>query len=157
MNDHAVSFFVEGEKPRTKGSTDSFFDKRTKKLRTVSSNKRGKAWERVIATEAIAAGVRLIEGPVEMEMVFYFARPQCHYDPRGTLLHDAPRWPITQNLGDIDKLERACLDALTRVAYANDSQVVRVNKKEKRWARADAHESAGAYISVGPIDPPVTP
>jgi len=53
--------------------------------------------------------------------VFQFVRPKSHYTAKGALRDAAPR-----HVGkpDIDKLCRAVLDALTGIAYADDSQVV---------------------------------
>lgn len=56
--------------------------------------------------------------------------------PKRTKL-DSPR-------PDLDKLVRSCLDAMTGVIYADDSQVVRVTAS-KRWADA---EGPGARVIV---------
>ena len=60
-------------------------------------------------------------GPVAVELLFRFVRPASHYTAKGALRDAAPR-----HVGkpDIDKLCRAVLDALTGIAYADDSQVV---------------------------------
>jgi len=58
-------------------------------------------------------------GPIKIGITFYFLPPK---KPRHKV------FPITRRVGDIDKLERAVLDALTNVVYIDDSQVVKVEK-----------------------------
>lgn len=76
---------------------------------------------------------RRFVGGVGVTLIFTFERPKKHYRT-GKFSHllrdDAPE-RHTQ-YPDIDKLERAVLDALTGVAYADDAQVDRVGK-QKRW------------------------
>ncbi len=55
---------------------------------------------------------------------FYFARPKSHYNAKGILFKNAPREPTGRNIGDIEKLARSVSDALTGVAYDDDSQVI---------------------------------
>lgn len=62
-----------------------------------------------------------------MDLEFYFARPRGHYKCDGTLKEDAPRYPIRTSVGDTDKLVRGVGDSLTGKAFADDSQVVRIN------------------------------
>jgi crossover junction endodeoxyribonuclease RusA len=59
---------------------------------------------------------------------FLFTRPKSHLRKDGTPRDSAPRLPITRSTRDIDKLERAVLDALTGVVFVDDAQVVSVNK-----------------------------
>ena len=56
---------------------------------------------------------------------FVFGRPKSHLRKSG-LAADAPQWPRK----DIDNLEKAVLDALNKVAWNDDSQVVRVVKSK---------------------------
>ncbi|MCR4339570.1 MAG: RusA family crossover junction endodeoxyribonuclease [Gemmatimonadaceae bacterium] len=61
-------------------------------------------------------------------------RPAGHYGTgrnAGTVRPCAPEWPTTKP--DADKLTRALLDALTGVAYVDDSQVVHLGIR-KEWA-----------------------
>jgi len=50
--------------------------------------------------------------------------------------------PVTRGAGDLDKLSRAVLDALTGIAYVDDSQVVDLRAR-KRYAI-----DAGAMVTV---------
>jgi len=63
------------------------------------------------------------DGPVKVELNFYLPRPKGHYGKKG-LLPSAPGRPSVKP--DIDKLVRACLDAMTGLTFRDDSQVVTV-------------------------------
>ena len=82
--------------------------------------------QRELKGRKFAAGVRAT-------MVFMFERPKSHYriGKFSHLLKDSAPDDHTQ-YPDIDKLERAILDALTGVAYSDDAQVCAVGKS-KRW------------------------
>jgi Holliday junction resolvase RusA-like endonuclease len=75
--------------------------------------------------------------PVAMVLEFRIDRPQSHYlpanrsRPERALRLDAPTWHTSPP--DVDKLERAVLDALTHKAYDDDAQVARV-RKHKLWS-----------------------
>jgi crossover junction endodeoxyribonuclease RusA len=68
-------------------------------------------------------------GPVCVEVVFHFKRPASHYRGKsGELREGVPtRFAHGVQRGDLDKLLRAVLDALTGVAFADDRQVVDIH------------------------------
>lgn len=78
---------------------------------------------------------------VRVEATFYYVRPK----------RDGQHGPITKGQGDIDKLVRGLLDALTKAGvYADDRQVVQVIG-HKRWApeaSIDSEPEAGVYVEV---------
>jgi len=102
------------------GSKKAF---RTKggRIALVESSPNVKPYRASVASAAYAAGAKVLHGPIFITVVFQFVRPKSHYTAKGALRDAAPR-----NVGkpDIDKLCRAVLDALTGIAYADDSQVV---------------------------------
>jgi hypothetical protein len=65
-------------------------------------------------------------GPVALRAEFRLPKPAS-----------APKrlrtWPIKARSGDVDKLARACLDALTGVLFADDAQVISL-MVTKDWA-----------------------
>lgn len=143
----SVGFFAAG-RPRTKGSTRTFKHPSTGALVTTGMNPHSKAWQGVVACAAADAGVQLAPSGagVEVTFTFVFERPKSHRTSKGALTKGAPVHCTTHNLGDLDKLERCGLDALTGVAYVDDSQVVRA-VSEKRW-RGEGDPCEGAYVTV---------
>lgn len=75
-------------------------------------------------------------GPVTIRCVFEFARPKTHY-LRDQVRDTAPEHCYPAKRGDIDKLLRSTLDALTGVWFVDDAQVVGV-AAAVRWASYDA-------------------
>ncbi len=83
-------------------------------------------------------------------LAFKFTRPKNHYGTgkNSELLKPTaePR-PITRSQGDIDKLTRAVLDALTDAKVLTDDSIVTALQSTKQWAR-DGTE--GVHITVTP-------
>jgi Holliday junction resolvase RusA-like endonuclease len=136
-----VVFFAAGI-PQTKGSTRSFAHKG--RIITKHANPKTSAWQGVVAHAAHAAGVRPADGGVALSvsLTFFLPRPRSHYGSgknAAVLKATAPRFPTGKP--DVDKLERACLDALTGVGYVDDSQVVETHPA-KRYV-VDGHDVAG--------------
>lgn len=77
-----------------------------------------------------------LTGPVTVLLEFVFQPPRVALSRRG---------PHAQR-PDLDKLTRACLDALTGIAYRDDSQVA-VIVARKRWGL-----EPGVSVTVGPWD-----
>ena len=82
-------------------------------------------------------GLAPLTGPVRVQLTFRLPRPASHYLPANSrrptrvLRLDAPEWHT--GAPDVDKLERACLDALIGVCYRDDGQVAKVSAA-KVWA-----------------------
>jgi crossover junction endodeoxyribonuclease RusA len=68
-----------------------------------------------------------VDGPVRVLLTFRLRRPKGHWNKTG-LSPKAPLYPAVKP--DVDKLERAVLDALTGVAFADDAQVCEVIKNK---------------------------
>jgi crossover junction endodeoxyribonuclease RusA len=115
----------------------------------VESSKAVKPWRQDVKHAALAC---LPPGwdtttPVSISVVFRFKRPQGQIGKRG-LKPSAPIHCTSARAGDIDKLQRSTLDALTGVAFDDDRQVVTVNAS-KRYCLGD--EPQGALITVTPL------
>jgi Holliday junction resolvase RusA-like endonuclease len=85
-----------------------------------------------------AAGKRFEKpttGPVKVEITALFRRPASHLTARGELRKGATGYP-GRNLGDVDNLAKGALDALTGIAWLDDSQVVDL-RVSKHWANTD--------------------
>ena len=142
-----VTFFAHGT-PRPQGSMRSFKHPKTGAIVTTSQIKGLKPWRKTVAqVAAVALGGRWIYNGVSMTLVFSFERPKAHYRT-GRYSHllrdDAPE--RHQQDPDIDKLERAILDALTGVAFKDDNEVDTVGK-QKRWCPRGSGEE-GAIITL---------
>ena len=103
------------------------------------------AWLRAIQTAA--KDVEVIPGPVWVAITFRMPRPAGHYTKRGELRESAPMHPVVAP--DIDKLARLALDALTGLAFTDDSRVVwlRVGKQYAVPGRAGASITVGAWCA----------
>ena len=71
--------------------------------------------------------------PMQLDLTFWFARPASHYGTKNGITYlkaNAPAQPVSARLGDIDKLSRAVLDALSGVAYLDDRQVIQLEARK---------------------------
>ena len=119
--------------PRPKGSWTPVYTKKGIKLRPAS--KKGAQWFKYLNEELkrLWPTDQVVEGPVVLELLFKLPRlksvdrahPMGHYE------------------GDGDKLERAVLDALTGVAYVDDSQVVACS-----WRKRYTEGEPGVHIKM---------
>lgn len=139
MTPGLVKFICAGH-PITQGSKRAFV--RNGHATLVETNgDRLRLWRHVIATTAQTATTDgPIEGPVQVHLWFRLDRPASAPKTKRT-------WPTKARSGDVDKLARAALDALTGVAFADDAQVVRL-VVEKDWADA---RGPGLEVVVMPV------
>ena len=132
-------FTVHGS-PTTQGS------KKVIPLRTggfsmvEATGDRLKAWRHAINDEArkSRADKPMLTGPVHVTIDFGMVKPNAAPKRKRT-------WPIGKRSGDIDKLARAALDAMTNVLYEDDAQVVEL------YVRKD-YGDPGACIVVRAIE-----
>ena len=117
-----ITFTVYGT-PKPQGSTRAFIPKGWKRAIITTDNKQLKPWRQQITGTAIALGMIPIEGGVAMTLRFYFKRPKSVAKTRLR--------PTVKP--DLDKLVRGCLDALTGIAYKDDSQVVQFTEISKHY------------------------
>ena len=111
-----------------------------------------KGFRDAVRTDAVDAkpeGFTPFEGPLNVVLAFALPKPKvAERGPR--------RWPTSKNAGDVDKLTRAVLDALTDAAvFGDDGQVVRLvvekdypNTPESAW-----QASPGVRVLVEPHTP----
>ena len=105
------------------------------------SAKRGQPWRLQVAQAAGEAmnGDELLDGALELSVIFTVPRPKGHYGARG-LRPSAPEHPTTRP--DVTKLLRAVEDACTGIVWRDDSQVV------AQHAYKEYGEPARASVSV---------
>lgn len=118
----AIAITVHG-KPAPQGSKHATLHKQSGRIVTMESSKRVKPWRQSVkeaALNAMDGRTRIEDVPVRVEVIFCFDKPKSAPKRRRT-------WPITRSSGDVDKLQRALLDALTDAGvFKDDSQVVHV-------------------------------
>jgi Holliday junction resolvase RusA-like endonuclease len=134
--------------PQPKGSTKAFIPKGWIRPIITSDNARNKGWEQLVAEGASraiaklpAASRGLLVDGVRLTVAFYLPRPK-KFQRRGV-------YPAHVTKPDLDKLVRSVKDALKRIAWQDDSQVVDVVAM-KRYAAID--DVPHADIWVEPAD-----
>jgi Holliday junction resolvase RusA-like endonuclease len=148
-----ITFFVPGQ-PAVQGNRRMWVQKlKSGKLVALSKERNAEAlhdWHAAVA----AVGMRFRPAAIErvalaVTLVFAVRRPKGHYKATGGLNRQGltSPWP-NRKRGDMDKLERAVLDALTTAGvYADDGDVV-VIRKAKMWTEG----AIGAYVGVQGAD-----
>lgn len=136
-----LSFVVWGV-AQPKGSAKAFIPKGWNRAVVTSDNPKNKGWQQLVA-EACGrardeAGASLLDGPVRLRVAFYLPRPKSL--PKRVEHHIKKP--------DLDKLVRSVKDGLTRVAWQDDAQVVRVEATKEY---ADVGTSPHAVIAVEPM------
>jgi crossover junction endodeoxyribonuclease RusA len=106
----------------------------------IESSKEVGPWRERVALAAYTAVDRLIAKPNPAYVVIEFILPRPASTPKRFT-------PSATKRPDRDKLERAILDALTGIAFEDDSQVV-ASLSIKRLA--EIGESPGAHIEIYP-------
>ena len=172
-----ISFSVRGV-AAPQGSKKAFRVKNSTRINQVESSARVGPWRELVhfaAENAVERWgrvrnvdslfldeefARFYGGPVTVSLRFAFVRPASHYGTgrnAANLKASAPLYPATRHHksgGDIDKLVRAVLDAMTGVVYADDSQVVALAPVWKVWG-----SMSGVHVVVREaplIAPPVS-
>jgi len=140
----SITFFVEGIS-RPQGSKRSFGNGRM-----VESSPHLKPWRQDVRFAAQCNRPEQWNSsvPMSVSLAFCFPRPKSHFNSKGELSSKAPVKAISKSIGDIDKLTRGILDALTTVLFDDDCQVVEINAY-KRYCTPS--ERPGAIITCTPI------
>lgn len=143
-----IKFFVHGI-PQPGGSKRAFVI--GGKARITDANAKAKPWKQQVSAVASVCmtGKPLMEGPLRLEMTFYFQRPKHHYRTgrHAHLLKESIPMHHTVR-PDATKLIRAAEDALTGIVWRDDSQVAE-QYCEKLYV-SDGHP--GMHITVSQIE-----
>lgn len=135
-----TTFRVIGQ-PAAQGSKRAYV--RGGRAVVVESSPKVRPWRQDVRQAATDALSDPIAGPVHVSIIFWFTRPKGHIGRAGNVLPSAPRYKVTAP--DLDKLIRSTLDALSGVAFGDDSQVVSI-AATKRWSEWSARP--GATITI---------
>lgn len=128
------ALFVSG-RPVPQGSKDAKGRRRNGSVILVESAVGLHDWRARIAWAGHEHGWRPADGPFVADLVFVMPRPQR--TPAAT--------PAAIRRPDADKLARAVLDALTGVAWADDSQVVDLRARKRL---AEPGEATGVHMTL---------
>jgi|SRR5262245_22271776 len=145
-----ITFDVVGT-PSTQGSMRAFIAGGRAHV-TQGGSKESRAalssWREAVAAEARRRhedrqwehgdNVGLLQCPVQIRLNFRMLRPKSEPKTKRT-------WPIKARSGDVDKLARAVLDALTGVLIADDSQVIGL-VVSKDWG-----DPPGCQVALRPV------
>lgn len=125
-----IRFFVPGI-PQSRGSKRAFPIKRRNGSIGVAvsdNNPNSREWMGVVSLVTTAEMTAIqsppITGPIGLRMTFIMPRPKSHYGTgknASVLKPTAPKYHTSKP--DRGKLQRAVEDALTGIAYMDDSQV----------------------------------
>lgn len=130
--------------PAPGGSKRPVRNKYTGKTHLIDDCKRNPEWRAVVALKAQEARVGgVMRGPLRLSVTFVYPRPKNHYRTgknAGVLRPDAPKHKTTKP--DTTKLLRSTEDALTGIAWVDDSQVV------EQWATKIYGDDPGAVITI---------
>jgi len=121
---------VEGIDAAPQGSKSYIGKNKRGRGMMIESCKRVKPWRNAVRVEAKKVISEIIKEPVHIEIVFWFERPKSHFNSKGEVKPSEPKYPTKINIGDIDKLCRSTLDALTLSAISDDSQVVSLQARK---------------------------
>jgi crossover junction endodeoxyribonuclease RusA len=149
-----LEFDADG-RPRTQGSHLAQRDARTGRVRVAPVQEQDlKLWRGRIRTAATLAFVdagypRAHPGPCLVLARFRLVRPQYLADT----LDDKPATVVP----DVDKLERALLDALTGLAWADDSQVIGTTMVKSYAGALERPGVSVVAIALDELEPLETP
>jgi Holliday junction resolvase RusA-like endonuclease len=128
------SFCVPGI-PVAKGSAKAFYNRKLGRAMVIQDNReRQKPWASLISYHAQEAGCKPMDGGVCLTLQFVMPRPKAHYGTgkNATRLKE-PTLDFHIVKPDLDKLIRCVKDALTGVAWHDDSQVCLMREVWKRY------------------------
>jgi crossover junction endodeoxyribonuclease RusA len=150
-----LAFTVYGV-PLTKGNHRAIRVKGMKFPIITESNRNVASWQQLVAEGASHAIAQLpaddrelLGSGVRVTIAFYLPRPK-KFSKRGVFVHHLTK-------PDLDRLERAILDALTAVAYHDDKQVTEVIKGKYYAAvgspaRVDVAVEAAPPVPIGAME-----
>lgn len=123
------------------GSSKAFMPRGARFPVVTSDNPKVKGWRQQVAEAAGRAlevqGGQQARGPVRVVAEFFLPRPKSLKKPTPHLTRP-----------DVDKLARACGDAMTGVVYADDSQVVQLCVSKYYAAAGEAPHAVIAVTSL---------
>jgi Holliday junction resolvase RusA-like endonuclease len=148
----AIAFTVFG-KPSPSGSKKAFQHSKTGRIVVVDTAKGKAKWQtlckRAATTAVKESGWGCASGPINLQVLFTFARPKAHFRTgknSGIMKPTAPFWHTQKP--DRTKLLRCLEDAFKGVLWKDDSQVIS-GEARKCWGDEDS-----AFVIVETVEQP---
>ena len=124
----------------------------------IESSKKVKPWRQDVKYAALGLySGPIFEGPLRIKIHFIFPRPKSHFGTgrnAGRLKENAPKYVTSRGCGDLEKLIRSTLDALSvssgGASIMRDDSQVCCCSAIKRYAFEE--EKSGAIIVIRSID-----
>lgn len=141
------SFFVPGI-PAPGGSKRFVgFGKKTGRAILVdSAGEKNKNWRSIVGVVAAKHCKEMLSGPLSVRFDFKMPRPKAHYNIRGAVLK--PNAPIYHTIRpDALKLARSTEDALTGIAWHDDSQT-----SDLTITKGYTNSQAGCHVTIETLD-----
>jgi Holliday junction resolvase RusA-like endonuclease len=132
-----ITFFVQGvpkAQPRVKFSSRGKFGR-------AYTPDTADDWKALVMIEAKKHFREPLEGPLLIDIHFFFSRPKSHFNSKGEVKESSPFWHT--NKPDRDNLDKCVLDALTSIGAWNDDCQVCAGYISKQYSPI-----SGAKISV---------
>jgi Holliday junction resolvase RusA-like endonuclease len=149
----AIAFTVTGN-PEPGGSKKAYIV--NDRAVVVDANSKVKGWRDQVAAASWAAYQGdLLRGALAVEFTFFQPRPKGHFGTgknAGVLKDSAPKYPTTRP--DVLKLARAAEDALSKVLYADDSQIVEERLLKVYGEPARCEVTVWVLDAVQPVEIP---
>lgn len=147
-----IRFFVTGT-PKPAGSKRAFINKKTgQPIVTDMSGQKGKDWRHDVKCAAFDAFKEApLEGPLKLTLVFRLVRPQNHFGTGrniNQLKASAPKYPA--GMPDVTKLIRSVEDALSKLLWKDDAQIVTQSACKVYCDEANPHP--GVLVIVQPLE-----
>ena len=98
-----------------------------------------KKFEEFVGSEYQSWGLPLYETKIEISIKFYF-KPAESLTKKKRLVCLEEKWCDNHGLGDLDNLIKSVLDGLNKIAYKDDSQIVKFGEMTKEYAEEDKVE-----------------
>ena len=115
------------------------------KFAQVYNPKTADDWKMIVRNEAskVWDGVQW-EGPLRVDLVFYFPRPKSHFRSNGELKPIAPKWHTSTP--DVDNLFKSLADSLTNLGLWGDDKQVCDGRIRKLYVMPGSHH--GCMITI---------
>lgn len=128
-----LEFRVDGI-PQPRGSKKAITVPGQRRGLLIDDNKKSGPWMARVKrhAEEIMKGREIFTGPLSLKVIFFRERPKGHRRKNGQVKPSAPAFPATRP--DSSKYMRAVEDAMSKVVYTDDGQLVD-SWPSKRWGK----------------------